>query len=280
MERLLVPYDGSADAECALAAALETPHDELLLVNVVEVNAALAGTPGASGEQYRQSCENATEMLEAVAADHETVTGEATVGRPARRILAVADEHDVDQILMGSRGRDGAARLLLGSVAETVVRRSPVPVTVVREDSPVDPEHALVPFDDSKQARRALALALERSASVTALYVSNPSASLGRRLRARSQRGEQLEEWTEQRDERAKAVLDSAEELADGHDETIETAHASGEPTNAILEAIEAHDVDRVVLGTRGRDGLGRFLLGSVAERVVRRSPTSVTVVS
>ncbi|MFP4187941.1 MAG: universal stress protein [Halobacteriales archaeon] len=54
------------------------------------------------------------------------------LGDPAREIVAYAEENNVDRVVMGSHGRDGATRVLLGSVAETVVRRSPTPVTVVR----------------------------------------------------------------------------------------------------------------------------------------------------
>jgi len=54
------------------------------------------------------------------------------VGRPARAIEECAEEAAVDHVVIGSHGRDGIARILLGSVAETVVRRSPVPVTAVR----------------------------------------------------------------------------------------------------------------------------------------------------
>lgn len=55
-----------------------------------------------------------------------------TVGDPSREIVAFAEEHGVDQLVIGSHGRSPMSRILLGSVAETVTRRAPVPVTVVR----------------------------------------------------------------------------------------------------------------------------------------------------
>jgi nucleotide-binding universal stress UspA family protein len=57
---------------------------------------------------------------------------ETAVGSPTREILSYADRNDIDQIVIGSHGRSGVTRVLLGSVAEAVVRRAPVPVTVVR----------------------------------------------------------------------------------------------------------------------------------------------------
>jgi nucleotide-binding universal stress UspA family protein len=54
------------------------------------------------------------------------------VGRPAREIVDYADENDIDHVVMGSHGRSGVSRIVLGSVAENVVRKSSVPVTVAR----------------------------------------------------------------------------------------------------------------------------------------------------
>ncbi len=62
----------------------------------------------------------------------ESVERVIEVGRPTKVIVEYADEHDINQIVMGSHGRSGMSRILLGSVAEIVVRRASVPVTVVR----------------------------------------------------------------------------------------------------------------------------------------------------
>jgi nucleotide-binding universal stress UspA family protein len=76
-----------------------------------------------------------------------TVTTELIYGRPVHVIPRYVETHGVDEVVIGSRGRDGTARLLLGSVAETVVRRVPIPVTVVRlmgkgdKDGYRPPEH-------------------------------------------------------------------------------------------------------------------------------------------
>lgn len=69
-------------------------------------------------------------MVEAHGLDTEHLI---EAGKPASTIVDVAKENDVDHIVMGSHGRQGVSRILLGSVAETVVRRSPVSVTVARE---------------------------------------------------------------------------------------------------------------------------------------------------
>ena len=74
-------------------------------------------------------------------------------------------------------------------------------------------------------------------------------------------------------------LLERATETAGGRGVTPETAVATGKPARLIVDYAEEHDVDHIVLGSHGRRGLARVLIGSVAETVVRRSPASVTVI-
>jgi nucleotide-binding universal stress UspA family protein len=139
-KHLLVPLDGSAGSDAALAYVIEGfPHARATLFTVIDpVEASYtprAVLPPVSGEWYEKERTAAEERLEDASRRVPatmTVETEIDVGRPARAIVAYADEHDVDEIVMGSHGREGVTRVLLGSVAETVVRRSPVPVTIVR----------------------------------------------------------------------------------------------------------------------------------------------------
>ena len=138
MNRILVPIDGSAPADAALEYALERfPDDEIVALYVKDpVDGATAWGPGSADNWMAVADERAKAVLGAVTdrADERDVSlaTDDVVGRPARAIIEYAEENDVDNIVIGSHGRDGVARVLLGSVAETVVRRAPVPVTVVR----------------------------------------------------------------------------------------------------------------------------------------------------
>jgi len=137
--RILVPLDGSPQAGEALRYALDTfPEATIVLVHVLT---PIDGGIGADGllsdpagvvDEQRERAEELFDDAEATAGDDRTVERELLAGRPATEIVGCVTEYNIDQIVMGSHGRDGAARLLLGSVSETVVRRSPVPVTVVR----------------------------------------------------------------------------------------------------------------------------------------------------
>jgi len=136
----------------------------------------------------------------------------------------------------------------------------------------------LVPIDGSEQARVALEHALTEhpDAAFTGLSVINPLETAGTtEMGALSY----AEEWYERAQERAESYLDEARETATGRDVPFETAVEVGRPSREIVRYAEEGDFDAVVIGSHGRTGVSRILLGSVAEAVVRRSPVPVTVV-
>ena len=134
---ILIPYDGSEPAQQAVDHALDHWGDhEIILLRVIEAaDGSLEAGVDLIKERLKESREEGAveltdDRLDRLAdVDYEI---ETTVGNPAREIVAYADENDISHIVIGSHGRTGASRVLLGSVAQTVVRRAPVPVTVVR----------------------------------------------------------------------------------------------------------------------------------------------------
>jgi len=140
--RILVPIDGSEQAEAAAAFAAENVPDAtvvlLHVINPAEAGySAQASVPSFSEEWYEERQAEARERFDELEADicdagADGVERVVEVGRPTKTIVEYAADHDIDQIVMGSHGRSGMSRLLLGSVAEIVVRRATVPVTVVR----------------------------------------------------------------------------------------------------------------------------------------------------
>jgi len=143
--RVLVPLDQSEQSTKALDHALEVHQGAtLVLVNVVDPTRWVSAGDGEGMDPYyskelEESAKEASdELLESAAerarergVDVETVR---LVGGPAKSILEYLEDEgdDIDQVVMGSHGRTGISRMLMGSVAEKVTRRSPVPVTVVR----------------------------------------------------------------------------------------------------------------------------------------------------
>lgn len=283
---ILVPYDGSDQSEYALEVAVDAfDDDSILLVHVVEPFADHTEAGGYTTHRYEQEIDSAETMLGEVTdslPEGTSVETEIRYGRPAHEIVAVADESDVDGIVMGSHGREGAKRLLLGSIAESVVRRAPVPVTVARDSGAADrgrPEKVVVPFDGSDESKRALLYALAEypEAETTAVYAVYPPPDV--RESDPDTLPEELEDWSGHVDAHIQGILDLAVEHAEEEGYSVETDTVTGEPARGIVEYADEHDTDLIVMGSHGRDGLKRLVLGSVAETVARRAPTSVTVV-
>ncbi|GAB6862026.1 universal stress protein [Haloplanus litoreus] len=139
VDEVLVAYDGTPLSEKALAHALDVYSDAsitvLHVIDYIEESytaKALVGDETLRERARDRSAELLTEA-EAKAAEHDrVVTTASEVGKAADEILEYADTHGIDVIVIGSHGRSGVARMLMGSVAETVMKRASVPVTVVR----------------------------------------------------------------------------------------------------------------------------------------------------
>jgi nucleotide-binding universal stress UspA family protein len=135
---ILVPVDGSPESSRALAFAVEEwPDASVTLLHVIDpVDAGYSGTggiPSGAEQWYENAKAQSADLFERLAADFDREFETQTeVGRPASTIVEFTEEGRFDHLVMGSHGRKGVSRILLGSVAESVVRNSPVPVTVVR----------------------------------------------------------------------------------------------------------------------------------------------------
>ncbi|MFC4552589.1 MULTISPECIES: universal stress protein [Halorussus] len=136
-------------------------------------------------------------------------------------------------------------------------------------------DRILVPTDGSPQAARALEHALDLArtydAQLHVLFVVDATA-FASEVDA-SLVTDELESYGE------RAVESAAERASEAGIESVSTAVLRGTPHREILDYAEGHDVDLVVLGTHGRRGLDRYLLGSVTERIVRTADVPVLVV-
>lgn len=138
--RVLIAYDGTPQADRAVEfAANHLVHDELVLLMVLDPMEGFLDTFGHGSAQYEawhtMAEDTAMDQLERARSKVEDITEvsvDTVVGQVPRQIINYAEEHDIEHIVVGSHGREGVSRILLGSVAELVVRRSPMPVTVVR----------------------------------------------------------------------------------------------------------------------------------------------------
>ena len=128
-ERILVPTDGSKEAGSAVdhATDIARTYDAALHTSV---DTTTPGTLDALKEAGETAVDEVVQRAEAAGVG--TVEGVVAQGAPHRAILDYADEHDIDMIVMGTHGRTGLPRYLLGSVTEKIVRLSDAPVLTVR----------------------------------------------------------------------------------------------------------------------------------------------------
>ncbi|QRV16765.1 universal stress protein [Haloterrigena salifodinae] len=137
--KVLVAYDGSAPAQKAVEYAFdEYADEEIILLRVVELadgytEASIRAIQDLLDDREEEAAARLREdLMELVDTSGVDFQMDVASGDPAREVVEYAEENDVDHILVGSHGRQGVSRILLGSVAERIVRRAPVSVTLVR----------------------------------------------------------------------------------------------------------------------------------------------------
>ncbi len=194
------------------------------------------------------------------------------LGQPAYASEDWAVENGVDLVVCGTHGRSGISRALLGSNAEKLARSARLPVLIARDGGDLRGGRVLFASDLATQGISAQRMAayLTRTLGCSLL-----AAHVVARPRLRAVAGEQV-------DEAYRAALKSAQEgLAkldfDGLE--VETHAVCGTPAEDLVELARIENVSLIVCGTRGKSGLRRLLLGSVAERLIRTAPCSVLVV-
>jgi nucleotide-binding universal stress UspA family protein/predicted transcriptional regulator len=295
--KVLVPLDGSEVGESAVPWAVflaQTHGHSVVLARaipwpVTASDGMMGGymPPNVYDEIMAAEREVAEEYLGGVRARliAQGVEAEAIVryGSPYSVLLDLADEFGVDAIVMATQGRGGLSRAVLGSVANAVVQHATTPVLLVRADgtTPVRTpavERLLVPLDGSTLAERALDSAAEiaRPDSLTVLVrveetTQNPPAE-GADGSPRPGSGAVGSS--------SAAYLQSIAETMRSKGLRVDTDVRDGRPATQILEAAQAHEADVIVMGTHGRSGPARWLLGSVADEVVRHADRPVLLVS
>lgn len=195
----------------------------------------------------------------------------------APTIIDYADANDVDLIVMGSHGRRGFRRLMLGSVTAEVVRYAHRPVLVVRHEedaaAPAEVDRLIVPVDFSPASHQAVSVAVALAATLDVpiellhavepipyVQMAYPIAVDDGEFRAHAQR--RLDEIVEE--------LDSSREIRT----TVDVATAE----QAVIDASYRSSSPLVVMASHGHSGLSRVLLGSTTERLLRNAPCPVLV--
>lgn len=296
-DTIMVPTDGSGFDREAILVALriaERFDARVRLVRVLSMGAYFGMAANPEGliitpEAMRAEQDAAQSELYALAAECRSIskadiTADLEQG-PIPDILAgYAKRHDVDLIIISSHGRRGIARLSLGSVTDSLIRGTTIPVLVVKpKASYLTPEatkefhHIVVPLDGSELAEqilnRIVPLAKLEDAEITLLHVLTPSEDAYENDENRKL------PWWEKRVASAQAYLSrrAAEIRRQGVDATIDVV--VGEKVAEAITSYARHEgADLIAIATHGRGGLARIVRGSVADGVTKSAMSSVLV--
>lgn len=216
-------------------------------------------------------------------------TTDIITGPPAKAIVEYAETLASDLIVMGTHGRGGMAHLLLGSVAERVVRSAACPVLTVRATPGRTIRRVLVPTDFSETADEALdyalLLAARFGASLELLHVlDDPFVTEGLAAEAYMSeapvmRSALLREAQNRLDRRVAPLRSASDYEGWPGLVRVDAEVLFGHGAKTIAEYAQDREVDLIVMGTHGRTGVAHLLLGSVAERLVRTAPCPVLTV-
>jgi nucleotide-binding universal stress UspA family protein len=293
LDKILMPTDFSDCANAALTHAVALAQQFGAELHLLHATVLHDDDPNRSGrtfpgydELHRRMAEAAETRLKRLIAEHSsrglTVFQTQTPGiAAAPAIVEYAAEETVDLIVLGTHGRRGLRRFLLGSVAEEVVRSAPCPVLTVRDEEEArhfqDLDLIVVPFDFSDDSVRALAVATELAVTyesrVDLVHVIVPSIDLQAEVTL----------WAPTFDfdrvdmyRRVESRLRAEIEGLDRPEVSITPRVLDGHAASCLVRHAEGSKADLIVLASHGLSGIEYALLGSVAAKVIRAAPCPV----
>jgi len=283
--RVLVPLDGSALSRGILPLVRDLGQPAVTLLRVVDDR--LFGPP----PEGPRALPGAVERDIAWQASHlkyeveglDDVRAIVREGNAAEEILNAASQLAMGLIAMTTHGRSGFDRLVLGSVAEKVIRASPVPVLVANAgvSRTAHPRNlfdaVLVPYDGSELAWRAIeTLAILREPGKTKITLLGVVETFGESVTSATHH--LAREFTELRTEGMREELQRAASRARdlGFEASVDVE--AGSPAAKILDRAAALPATLIAMGTHGRSGPARWALGSVTEKVLRASTSPLLI--
>jgi nucleotide-binding universal stress UspA family protein len=283
--KILCPTDFSAGSQQALRVAARLANEsksELVIAHSWHVPDIAFAEFTFPGDLIRELAEDAQRGLAAVVQEAksfgvERVTSTLTQGWPWKDLVDIVEKDDAfDLIVIGTHGRTGLRRVMLGSVAEKVIRHASCSVLAVRPDTGLKPfVHALCPTDFSASANAAVELAskvVPANGSITLLHVLELPVAVSGEMTVMGLERELDSEAT-------KALEESARRLRGSGSFNVAIRARLGYAGAQVLAVVdEDRSIDLIVMGSHGRTGISRAVLGSVAEKVTRHSRCPVLI--
>jgi hypothetical protein len=266
LERVLVATDGSAYSEGAVREAIafaKKCSSRMYALSVLETNPEYETIGSDVFEKEEAEVKSSLEAIKE-RASREGVACETIFlhgSEPYQQIVDEAAEKKVDMIVMGRRGRKGVLKVLMGEVASKVIAHAPCKVLVVPRAAEIAYRTLLVATDGSEHAR---------AAAAEAVSIAKRCGSTLIALSAKRSESEHHD---------ATAHVNEVAELARKERVPVETVTALGRSYDLIVETAGGRGVDLIVMGTYGKTGVKKLLMGSSTEKVIGTAGCAVLVV-
>jgi len=276
---MLVAVDGSESGLHALRESFKLAANEKSWITVVSVVPPYEGDLDLIGignvqHALRQPCEKAlSEAADIAKAERALIKTVCEEGVPHERIIDLAEAENCELIVMGRRGLSKVQRALVGSVTARVIGYGQKDVLVIPLNTSVDWKNILLATDGSKYSRAAT----ERAIDFADAYKGN--------LKILSIVDVPPEFYAEAPNavddliNKSKEYVREAKQLAEARGIKAETFVGEGESPEVIIKLANEQKASAIVMGSHGRTGLRRLLMGSVTEKVIGYAPCPVLVV-
>jgi nucleotide-binding universal stress UspA family protein len=276
---ILVAIDGSDSSIHALRQSFRLARAERIPIRVISVIPPFRGELRLVGVKQHVTDMLADPFRRALEVAKETAQSEGVAistaleqGEPHEKIVEAAEEYDCDLIAMGVRGHNPAEEILMGSMTERVIGYSHTDVLVIPAGSNLGLDRMLVATDGSEAGAKAtqLAFSFQRSygSCLDILTVADvPSHLYGI-----------APEAAEEMIAKARQDLGEARTRSQTEGVTAEFLLLEGNPAQTITKVARDRDAHLILMGSHGRAGLKRLLMGSVTARVIGSAPCPVLV--
>ncbi|MCX5874504.1 MAG: universal stress protein [Deltaproteobacteria bacterium] len=278
-KRILVAIDGSSSSLHALRQAFPLARAEKGAIQVIAVAPPYTGELSLVGVRehvndlivapYQKALDEALKISESYGVLIRTIL---EIGEPPETIVDTAEDLDCDLIVVGVRGSNPVKTVLMGSIAARVIGFSHIDVLAVPRGAEIDLNAILLAVDGSWSSERATSIAFELQKSyglrLSALSVADiPSQLYGLDAKV-----------AEQMLRQAREVLDPVRTKSEAQGIPVELLLREGDAAEVINQTAKQKSAGMIIIGSHGRTGLKRLLMGSVAERVIGHALCPVLV--
>ena len=263
----MVCTDGSAEGQNAVAVTLELAKacaSQVFVIQVLEVvpefQAVVPDLRATLEREVQHNMENIKAAAAKLGVPLEALMPVSQL--PHAAIVAAAEQHRPDLVIVGRCGKTALARLLMGNVTARVIGHSPVNVLVIPRGAMIGFHRILVASDGSPYSEAAwnLALAMAKQAESRLIAVA-----------VAPEEGDIIE---------AQAIILQMLTAANQARMPLKGVNPQGvAPDTGIVQQAIKNEVDLIIMGSHGRTGLKKLLMGSVTERVIGQSPCPILVV-